>query len=158
MHLRIEPADASSVPGIVQLMREFAAYEKLSAYCTVTESDLNDVMFGRDSFVKGIVARDGGRMIAYALFYRSFASFRGQRGYFLEDIFIDTAYRGRGIGAMVLKEVARAARRDNAERIDFLVLAWNEPALRFYEALGAVHGEQELHFKFSDEAFERLAD
>jgi GNAT superfamily N-acetyltransferase len=157
MNLRIEPATPDSVPDIVRLMRDFAAYEKLSDYCTVTEEKLRDAMFGEDAFVKGAVAHDGDRMIAYALFYRSFSSFRGQRGYFLEDIYVDEAARGRGIGTWMLKAVAAAARADNAERLDFHVLNWNEPAISFYRAHGAISADDERHFKFTDDAFARLA-
>lgn len=156
MDLHIEPAAPDSVSGIVRLMHDFAAYEKLAEYCRITAEKLNEVMFGDEAFVKGIVARDGGEMVAYALFYRSFASFRGQCGYFLEDLYIDDEYRGRGIGAAMLKAVANAARADGAERLDFLVLKWNEPAIRFYESLGAARAEDELHFKFTDDAFARL--
>lgn len=139
-------------------MHDFAAYENLSDYCDITERKLRDVMFGPSRFVKGFVAHDGARMIGYALLYPSFASFRGQRGYFLEDLFIDADYRGRGIGEQFLREIAKAANADAVKRIDFLVLEWNEPAIRFYDALGAVHAEAERHFKFVDEAFDRLAE
>jgi GNAT superfamily N-acetyltransferase len=157
MNLQIEPATPESVPGIARLMRDFAAYEKLSEYCTITEEKLHDAMFGEDAFVKGIVAHDGDRMIAYALFYRHFSSFRCQRGYFLEDIYIDEDSRGHGVGTVMLKAVAAAARADNAERLDFHVLTWNEPAIRFYKSHGAVPVDDELHFKFTDDAFARLA-
>lgn len=157
MDLRIEPANADSIPAIVRLMRDFAAYEKLSDYCTVTEDKLHDALFGKEAFVKGIIARDESSVVAYALFFRNFSSFRGQRGFFLEDLYIDESYRGLGLGEAMLKAVAAAARADGAERLDLHVLNWNEPALRFYRAHGAVCAEDEFHFKFADEAFARLA-
>jgi ribosomal protein S18 acetylase RimI-like enzyme len=157
MNLQIEPAMPDSIPEIVRLMRDFAAYENLSEYCTVTEEALSDAMFGRDAFVKGIIARDERQMVAYALFYRSFSTFRGQRGYFLEDLYIDTNHRGTGMGTSMLKAVARTASADGADRLDFLVLNWNEPAIRFYKSHGAVCADDELHFKFTDDAFARLA-
>lgn len=157
MNLQIEPATPDSISGIVRLMRDFAAYEKLSEYCTITDEKLHDAMFGREAFVKGIVGCDGREMIAYALFYRSFSSFRGERAYFLEDLYIDQNHRGGGIGTKMLKAVAAAAKADRAERLDFLVLDWNEPALRFYRSHGAESNDDELHFKFAAESFARLA-
>ena len=144
MDIRVETATPESVAGIVRLMRDFAEYEKLCDYCQITEAKLHDVMFGPDAFVRGIVAHAGSGMIAYALFYRNFASFRGQRGHYLEDLFIDEDFRGLGLGQWMLREVAKAAREDGAERLDFLVLTWNEPAIRFYETLGG-HGSDDVH-------------
>lgn len=158
MNLKIEPAERADISGIVRLMRDFAAYEKLAEYCTITEEQLHRAMFGDGAFVKGLVANADETMIAYALFYRSFSTFRGQLGYFLEDLYIDSEYRGHGLGRSMLKAVAASARADGAERLDFQVLNWNEPALRFYRSHGAVCAADELHFKFTDDAFARLAD
>lgn len=157
MAFEIREAISSDCAEILILMRDFAAFEKLSEWCTATESDLRDAMFGKDSFVKGIVAREGDETVAYALFYRSFSTFRGQRGHFLEDLYIDAAHRGLGLGEAMLKAVAAAARADGSERLDFQVLDWNEPALRFYKSLGAVCADDELHLKFTDDAFAGLA-
>jgi len=157
MNLRIETAAIEHIPGIVGLMRDFAEYEKLSQYCDITEDKLSAVMFFDGAYVEGIVAFDDGKLIAYALFYKNFASFRGQRGYYLEDIFIDSNYRGVGIGEAILKKIAQTARSKGFERIDFQVLDWNAPAINFYEKLGAVSSPDESHFKFSDAAFDRLA-
>jgi GNAT superfamily N-acetyltransferase len=158
MELKIVQATPDDVSDIVRLMRDLATYEKVLEYCTVTEEQLKSAMFGEDAFVKGIVAHNDRKAVAYALFYRSFSTFRGQRGYFLEDLYIDADLRGQGVGALMLQAVARAARSDGAERLDFHVLNWNEPALRFYRSHGAVRADDELHVKFTDEAFARLAN
>ena len=71
---------------------------------------------------------------AYSIFYPNFASFRGQRGMYLEDIYISPDYRGRGIGEAMLREIARIAAAHGFERIDFQVLDWNKPAIDFYES------------------------
>lgn len=157
MNLRIEIAKLENVAGIVRLMRDFAEYEKLGEYCEITEDKLAAAMFHDEAYVEGIVAFDGEHLIAYALFYKSFASFRGQRGYYLEDIFIDDGYRGMGVGETMLKKIARIAKSNGFARIDFQVLDWNAPAISFYEKLGAVGNQDESHFKFSDEAFDSLA-
>lgn len=157
MSIEIRKATEFDCEGIAALMRDFAEYEKLGHYCEITEDKLSVAMFQNGAFVEGIVAFDDVTMIAYALFYKSFASFRGQRGVYLEDIFIDKNYRGQGIGETMLKKIAQTAKSQGAERIDFQVLDWNAPAIRFYEKLGAVSNQEESHFKFSDEAFEKLA-
>jgi len=94
--------------------------------------------------------------IGYALFYQNFASFRGQRGFYLEDLYVKPEFRGQKIGEAFLKKLAQIARQRNFRRIDFLVLDWNEPAIKFYEKLGAKIDADERHFRFVDEAFEKL--
>lgn len=157
MSMEIRNATQLDCAGIVALMRDFAEYEKLGQYCTISEEKLSDVMFNDGAYVQGIVTLDNGKLIAYALFYKNFASFRGQRGIYLEDIFIDSNCRGMGVGEAMLKQIAQTAKSQGAERIDFQVLDWNAPAIGFYEKLGAVCNEDESHFKFSDEAFDELA-
>ena len=140
------------------MIREFAAFENLSEFCEVTEESLLDAMFGENSCVEGLLAFDGNNPVGYALFYENFASFRGQRGFYLEDLYVKPEYRGRKIGEAFLKRMAEIARVRNFKRIDFLVLDWNETAIRFYEKLGAVRDQSERHFKFTDEAFEKLGE
>lgn len=156
METSIRPAAVEDVPVIIGLMRDFAEYENLSEYCTVTEAALANAMFGAGGFVDGLVAIDGSKIIGYAIFYPNFASFRGQMGLYLEDIYVNDAYRGKGVGEKMLKVIALAAKERGFERIDFQVLEWNQPAIRFYEKLGAVRSEDERHYKFSDKAFADL--
>ncbi len=138
-------------------MQEFAEYEKLSDYCTVTADRLNAAMFGDDAFVEGLIAADLELPIGYALFHPNFSSFRGERGMYLEDIFVKPDHRGSGIGLRMIKEIAGIAASRGYERIDFQVLDWNTPAINFYKKLGAVSNDDETHFKFADKAFRDLA-
>jgi GNAT superfamily N-acetyltransferase len=113
-------------------------------------------MFGEQAFVEGLVAFHDEDPIAYAMFYPYFASFRGQCGFYLEDIFIAEDFRRNGLGEAMIKIVAKLAKQRGYERIDFQVLEWNTPAVKFYEKLGAVRDDSERHFKFIDGAFRSL--
>jgi ribosomal protein S18 acetylase RimI-like enzyme len=157
MNVIITAARPDHIPEIIRLMREFAEYEKLLQFCEVTEERLRDAMFGPGAFVKGLIAAKDQKLIGYALAYRSFASFRGQRGYFLEDLYVSGDARGTGIGEALIRAVARMARADGAERLDLLVLKWNEPARRFYKRLGGREGDDEAHYRFLENAFDGLA-
>ena len=157
MNFRIENAQEKDARQIVGMIREFAAFENLSDYCEVTEKSLSDAMFGANSCVEGLIAFDNDKPIGYALFYENFASFRGQRGFYLEDLYVKPEYRGRKIGEAFLAKLAQIAKSRNFVRIDFLVLDWNESAIKFYKKLGAGVDEEERHFKFTDEAFEKLS-
>jgi ribosomal protein S18 acetylase RimI-like enzyme len=140
----------------VAMIRKFAAFENLSDYCKVTEENLREVMFGVNPCVEGLMAFDDNESIGYALFYESFASFRGQRGLYLEDLYVEPEYRGRKIGEAFLVKLAQIARQRNFVRIDFLVLDWNKSAIKFYKKLGAEMNADERHFRFAGEAFENL--
>lgn len=151
---KIKPKD---IPNVLNLLREFAAFEDLSAYCTVTEERLHSAMFGTAPVVEGLIAFDGETAVGYALYYPNFSSFKGDRGFHLDDIYVSSQYRGKGIGELMLKEIACTAASRGYERIDFHVLDWNTPAVKFYRKLGAVSNDEETHFKFAGDAFQRLA-
>jgi GNAT superfamily N-acetyltransferase len=157
MTIRIEKAVEENVPQIFGLMREFAEYENLLDSFETTEERLKTALFGDGKVAEAILAFDGETAVAYAVFFPNFATFRGQRGLYLEDIFITKNARGHGVGEMILKYIARLAKERGFERIDFQVLEWNAPAIGFYEKLGAVRDDEERHFKFTDEAFQNLA-
>ena len=158
MELNIRNAAETDITAIIALMREFAEYEDLSSYLEITDEKLYRAMFGMDSVADGLCAFEGETAIGYAIFYPNFSSFRGQIGFYLEDIYIKQEYRGRGLGEAMLKHLARLALSRGYERIDFMVLDWNESAIGFYKKLGALMDTSERHFKFTDEAFKTLAD
>ncbi len=151
---KIQPEDISKV---LDLLREFAAFENLSDYCTVTEKRLHAAMFGSNAMLEGLIAFNGDTAVGYALYYPNFSSFRGEQGFHLDDIYVTSSVRGQGVGEAMLKEIASIAASRGFERIDFHVLDWNTPAVEFYKKLGAVSNDEETHFKFAGEAFEQLA-
>jgi ribosomal protein S18 acetylase RimI-like enzyme len=153
----IREAETADVPVILSLLADFAAFENLSEFLTISEDDLREAMFGDSSFVEGLVCEFEGRTAGFAIFYPRFSSFRGQRGYYLEDIYIDSSYRGRGFGEALLREIAKKGKARGFGRIDFQVLEWNFAAIEFYKALGAVVEDEDKHLKFVDEAFDQLA-
>lgn len=157
MSISIENAAPENIPQIIALMREFAEYEKLLDSFEATEERLKTALFGDGKVAEAILAFDDERAVAYAIFFPNFATFRGQRGLYLEDIFITKNARGKGIGETILKYIAKLAKERGFERIDFQVLEWNAPAIGFYERFGAVRDDEERHFKFTDEAFQNLA-
>lgn len=157
MEPTIREAIESDVPVILKLLSDFAAFENLSEFLTIGEAELHNAMFGPGSFVEGFVCEVDGETAGFAIFYPRFSSFRGQTGYYLEDIYVDEAYRGRGLGERLLKAIARKGRSRGFQRIDFQVLEWNFAAIEFYKALGAVLDDEDKHFKFVDDAFQSLA-
>lgn len=156
MNLQIRKTQNKHIPAIIDLMSEFAENQNLLEYLEVTEKDLQEAIFGDDAFVQSIMTFDSEKPIAYAFFYPTFSSFRGQKSVYLEDIFITKSHRKYGIGEKMLKEIARIGKDFGAVRMDFQVLKWNEPAINFYKKHGAIMDEDERHFKFVDQAFLEL--
>src|SRR5262249_55546192 len=147
MEIRISAARPEDIATVVDLMRAFAAYENLLDSLEITPEKLTDAVFGKESFVEILIATANDVPVGYALYYRHFASFRGQVGLYLEDIYVSSEYRGKGIGEEMIREIARIAHSRGCERIDFQVLEWNTPAISFYKKLGAVCNDDERHFK-----------
>lgn len=157
MTINIRPALRSDVPAILGMMRGFAEFEKLLDSFKVTEQSLASVIFGPAGFVECLIAEEGESTVGYMIFYPCFASFSGQMGLYLEDIYIKPTHRGRGVGEAMLRKLVQIAMERGCERIDFQVLDWNIPAIGFYQNLGAVRNDDERHFKFSGKAFEKLS-
>ena len=155
---RVETATEPDIPQILEMLREFAEFEKLLEFCEVTEEKLREAMFGEKPCVEGLMAFDAeNKAVGYALFFENFASFRGQRGVYLEDLYVVPEMRKSGVGLALIKHLARLAKRRGAERMDWMVLDWNEPAIKFYNKLGAEIDAEERHFKLVGDSFERLA-
>ena len=151
---KLGPGDLAD---IVSLIREFAEVENLISYCAVNEDRLYHAMFAKDAIVEGYAVSVDDILIAYALFYPGFSSFRGELGFNLEDLYVREEHRGKGIGKMLLQKVAKSARDRGFVRLDLMVNSQNSAARAFYEKLGASCNSDERHFKFSDKAFKDLA-
>ena len=131
------PAD---VPDLHALIRGLAEYERLSDACVSTPADIDSALFGPDPAAEALIAREAGitaSAAGFALFFHTFSTFLGRRGLWLEDLFVYPASRGRGLGRKLLSEVAAIARRRECGRLEWAVLDWNQPAIAFYEGMGA---------------------
>lgn len=157
MSLKIRKLERSDISDVLALIREFAEYEKLSEYCQVSAENLDEVLFGENSFVQGLVALAEEKIVAYAIFFPYFSSFKGEKSIYLEDVYLKPEFRNIGIGEKFIREIAKIGKTQKATRIDFQVMKDNEKAIKFYKKLGAVSNDEETHFKFIDEAFQNLA-
>ncbi len=133
----LRPASVADLPGIVRLIRALAEYEHLLHETTVTEDDLREPLFGPLPRAHAILAETGGRTVGIALFYYTFSTFKARSNIFLEDLFVEPAYRGGGIGLALMRHVARLAVAENCARMEWRVLNWNQPSIDFYQRIGA---------------------
>ncbi|MDB5590665.1 GNAT family N-acetyltransferase [Enterovirga sp.] len=133
----IRPARPGDAPVILGLIRELAAYERLLHEVDATESLLDAALFGPEPRAHCDLAEVGGVAAGFALWFRSFSTFRGRAGIYLEDLYVPPEFRGRGIGRALLAGLARRCREEDLPRLEWSVLDWNAPALGFYASLGA---------------------
>jgi GNAT superfamily N-acetyltransferase len=154
----IREASESDVAVILQLIRELAEYERLSHSVVATEAGLRETLFGRRPFAEALVAESGPDVIGFALFFHNYSTFLGQPGLYLEDLFVRPAYRGRGAGTALFRRLARLALDRGCGRLEWAVLNWNEPALKFYRRVGAVPMDDWTVQRLTGEALARLAD
>ncbi|AJY06236.1 GNAT family N-acetyltransferase [Burkholderia vietnamiensis] len=133
----IRPAEARDVGAIVALMRELAEFEKLTHLFVATEADLADALFGERPAAEALVAELDGAIVAYALFFHNYSTFVGRRGLYLEDLYVQPAQRGTGLGTALLRHLAALAVERRCARFEWSVLDWNRPAIDFYEKMGA---------------------
>ena len=139
MPVEIRPATAQDVPLILGLIREPAEYEKLSDQVVATEESLRASLFpasGRQP-AECVLAFEGTEPAGYALFFTTFSTFLAQPGLWLEDLYVKPALRHQGIGKALILHVAQLANHRGCGRMEWSVLDWNAPAIKFYASLGA---------------------
>jgi GNAT superfamily N-acetyltransferase len=130
----IRPAVESDVPELVAMIRELAEFENLADQVRITEGDLARSLFGPDAMAQDSVIDDGsGGLAGHALWYRTFSTFLGKTGIWLEDLYVRPEHRSKGYGSLLLAHL----RGLSEGRIEWEVLEWNEPAMDLYQRLGA---------------------
>ena len=135
--LTIRPAEPSDVTAIFALIQALAEYEKLAHAVTGSAEALKEHLFKETPDAEAIVALWEEKAIGFALFFTNYSTFLTKPGIYLEDIFVLPDYRRRGIGKALLTTVAQIAAQRGAGRLEWSVLDWNEPAIAFYQSLGA---------------------
>ncbi len=130
----IRPAVEADVPELLAMIRELAEYEKLADQVMATEDDLVRALFAPDSVVSDTVVEDGdGGLAAHALWFRTFSTFLGKTGIWLEDLYVRPAHRRKGFATALVDHL----RAQTEGRLEWEVLEWNLPAMDFYQQLGA---------------------
>ncbi|QFU18052.1 GNAT family N-acetyltransferase [Microvirga thermotolerans] len=155
--LVIRRAEARDVSLVLSFIRELADYERLAHEVDAGEGDLAAALFGPNPRVFADIAEWEGEPAGFALWFYNFSTFRGRHGIYLEDLFVRPAFRSKGIGRELLRHLARICIAENLPRLEWWVLDWNEPALRFYRSIGAVPMDEWTVQRVTGEALERLA-
>ena len=155
--IAIRAAVAADVPLMLRFIHELAEYEREPAAVLATEADLLRDGFGPTPRFRCVMAEVDGVAAGFALFFTSYSTWRGHHGIRLEDLYVTPTLRGAGVGRALLQHVAQVAVAEGCPRLEWDVLAWNAPAIGFYERIGA-HVLAEWHImRVADEALAQLA-
>ena len=133
----LREAAPDDVPELLRLIHALAVYEKLEHMVVGTPAMLHESLFGPRPVCAAVMAERGGRAVGFALYFTTFSTFLCKPGLYLEDLFVEPAHRGAGIGKGLLRHLAGLALARDYGRFEWRVLDWNEPSIRFYRSLGA---------------------
>jgi len=149
------PADSALIYGFI---RDLAEYERLLHEVEAGEADIARVLFGGQPRAFCDIVEVDGEPLGFALWFYNFSTFRGRHGIYLEDLFVRPAARGKGAGKALLRSLARRCIDEGLARLEWSVLDWNQPAIVFYDGLGATSKTEWITRRLSGEALERLAE
>jgi GNAT superfamily N-acetyltransferase len=154
----IRSADPKDCPLILEFVRELAEYEHLSDQVTAKAADFERHLFGSTPAAEVLIGEEHGVPVGFALFFTNFSTFLAKPGIYLEDLFVRPAYRGRGYGKALLTAIGKIAMERGCGRVEWSVLDWNQPAIDFYQSLGARMLKDWIINRVDGDGIERLAN
>ena len=154
----IRPGRVDDVRVILQLIRDLATYERAPDEVSATEEQLIEVLFGERPTAEVLLALEGETPVGFAVYFYNFSTWLGRPGLYLEDLFVRPEKRGKGYGRALLVALAKIARDRGCGRMEWAVLDWNEPAIKFYRALGAQPLHEWTVFRLTRGEIAKLAD
>ncbi|SFH95175.1 GNAT family N-acetyltransferase [Halpernia frigidisoli] len=132
----IRKATENDAELIFNLIKKLAIYEKMENDVITTAEQLKENIF-KNNFAEVVIAEENSKPVGFALYFFNFSTFLGKPGLYLEDLYVEENHRGKGYGKKLLLHLAKIAKEKNCGRMEWSVLNWNEPAINFYESLGA---------------------
>ena len=157
MSLSIRSAKPADLPLIAQFIRDLAEYEKLAHEVRFDEAVLGDRLFGPRPYAEVLIGEIDGMPQGFALFFHNFSTFEGRPGIYLEDLFVRPEARGSGLGKALLARLAALAVERDCARLEWSVLDWNDPAIRFYQSLGAKPMDEWTVYRVDGSVLDQLA-
>lgn len=133
----LRDATPADVPTVTRLVRALAEYEKLAHEAKGTDADFHAALFGPTPRAGALIAEVDGRPVGLCVWYRTFSTFTARHGIWVEDVFVEEPYRGRGIARAMFRTLARRVIDEGGARLEWNVLDWNAPAIAAYRAMGA---------------------
>ena len=153
--MEIRTGSKSDLPQVLELIKELAAYENAPNDVEVTISQMEEWGFGNDKQFDLFVGLKNDRIIGIALYYYKYSTWKG-KCLFLEDIIVTESERRHGYGKLLFKAVVDVAKKEKVKRMEWQVLDWNEPAIKFYKKYNTVFDNEWVNCKLTYEELQKI--
>jgi len=157
MSLTIRPAVRTDAAQILAFITELAEYERARHEVVATLADIAHSLFDEGSTVRSLMCERDGRAVGFAVYFYSYSTWLGRNGIYLEDLYVTPEQRGDGAGRQLLRHIAREAVANNCGRLEWSVLDWNEPAIGFYQKVGAEAQGEWVRYRLDGEKLAAFA-
>ena len=154
--VEVRPANVADIPLILNFILALAEYEKLAHEVVATEQSLRENLFADNSPARCLLLFSNSQPAGFALYFYSLSTFLGRKGIYLEDLFVMPQFRGQGFGKRLLQELAALTLAEKGGRLEWSVLDWNQPAIDFYQSLGAVAMNEWTVYRVTGPALQKL--
>ena len=151
----IRKATENDAELIFNLIKKLAIYEKMENEVVTNVEQLKESIF-KNNFAEVVIAEENSKPVGFALYFFNFSTFLGKPGLYLEDLFVEEDCRGKGYGKKLLLHLVKIAKQKNCGRMEWAVLDWNEPAINFYESLGARQIDEWQIYRLNDKTIDVL--
>ena len=156
--IEIRPAAVEDSALILRFITELAIYEKAKAEVIATESDIANSLFGSNSTTNAVICNINNEPVGFAVYFFNYSTWLGKHGLYLEDLYVSPEHRSFGAGKALLKHLAKIARSKNCGRFEWSVLDWNEPAIQFYQSIGAKSQDEWVGYRLTGKALQEFAN
>ena len=156
--IEIRPASPDDCELILRFITELAIYEEAEDAVVATEDDIRNTLFASDSATSAVICEIDRQAVGFAVFFFNYSTWLGKHGLYLEDLYVSPQYRGSGAGKALLKHLAKIALSRNCGRFEWSVLDWNEPAIKFYQSIGAEPQNEWVAYRLTGQALIDLAE
>ncbi|AIN58346.1 GNAT family N-acetyltransferase [Pseudomonas soli] len=158
MPVTIRPAVLADAAQILAFITELADYERARHEVVATLADIKHSLFDAGSTVRSLICERDGQAIGFAVYFYSYSTWLGRNGIYLEDLYVTPQQRGDGAGRKLLRHIAREAVENGCGRMEWSVLDWNEPAIGFYQSLGAEPQDEWIRYRLDGERLRQFAE
>jgi len=156
--IKVREAALEDSPLILKFVKELSKFERAASVVTATVEDIQRAMFGAGSTAHAFICTIDEEPIGFAVYFYNYSTWNGKNGLYLEDIYITPKYRGKGAGKKLIKHLAKIAVLEDCGRFEWSVLDWNEPAIKFYNSIGAKPQTEWISYRLDGEALRYFAD
>jgi len=153
----IRVAIKEDAPRILQLIKDLAEYERAPLEAKATLEQIEESFFSAHPYAFCHVVEVDRKVVGISIWFLNYSTWLGKPGIYLEDLYIDPAFRGQGFGLALLRELAKICVEREYERLQWWVLDWNEPSIEFYKSLGAVPMDEWTVYRVTGDALKELA-